>query len=82
MSQLHTVFRASALVLMLAAGIMLATPGASNASETQDVVVKAGLTVGKMRKNAQMGSLRRSLPGAKGIVVFPSVLKVSLLFYF
>ncbi len=80
MSQLQTVFRASVLVLMLAAGIILASPGASQASETQDVIVKAGLTFDKMMKNAQMGSLRRTLPGAKGIVVFPSVLKGAFIF--
>ena len=54
MTQLQTVLRASALVLMLAAGIVLASPGASQASETQDVIVKAGLTFDKMMKNTQL----------------------------
>lgn len=83
MSQIRARFRpsraAAALALVLA--VALAAPQAARAqSEEQQLVTQAMWTLEKMLNKKDLSHLRKTLPKAQGILIFPSILKGAFIF--
>jgi SH3 domain-containing YSC84-like protein 1 len=68
-----------ALALTMAALVLAGGRGAGAASETQELVVKARLTVEKLLSDPDLPALRRWIKRAKGVLIVPSLLKAGFL---
>jgi len=71
----------SSLILALVLGLgMAATSPAWAISDAQKLVVKAKWTLDNMIKNQDFGSFRETLPKAKGVMIFPAIIKGAFIF--
>jgi len=83
MSPIRARFRPShaAAVLALVLGVAIAAPQAARAqSEEQQLVTQAQWTLEKMLKQKDFSHLRKTLPKAQGVLIFPSILKGAFIF--
>ena len=64
---------------LLASGALLAAPRAALASEDQNLIDSARITVERFTSDNQMADLRRKLAQAKGVFVVPQLLKASFI---
>ncbi|MDJ0949515.1 MAG: lipid-binding SYLF domain-containing protein [Alphaproteobacteria bacterium] len=80
MGQLRSALPLLSFILVLTFGLVGQKTEAVAASETQQLVTQAKWTFERLSQHAQMGSLRRTLPEAKAVIIFPSVLKAAFLF--
>lgn len=80
MTRIRNLFPGFGFFLAATVALGLATSPAAAESETQKLVTKAKWTFDKMINNSEMGSLRRTIPEAKGVVIFPNILKGAFFF--